>query len=306
MNDIYFYDFEFNLLCIEKNCISSMWSIKFDDVGTFEAVFPIDSDAVRTVLENDYVIAVQGVNQAIVTGKIISKKGTIYGRTLNWILGKRLATAQSFNSDGAEAVKKILDDAFYDVENFEMEDAESIGTVVVQVKNNISVLDAVKKCLDTLGVGHSVYADISNKKWVFKILTKNDTSIVMSEDIKNVYNVEYADDMQQMFTDGVYVDSSNVSQSITSDKTGIYRWVCYIDKETVYEAKEELAKKKRTVESRAMTRDFDYPTHFKLGDKVKIRKSCAGFEKLTDVYICGVNIWYDASVYGSEPVFKEI
>ncbi len=306
MNDIYFYDFDFNLLCIEKNCISSMWSIKYDDVGTFEAVFPVESDGIRCVLNNDYVIAVQGANQAIVTGKIISQKGTIYGKTLNWILTKRLAPTRSLNSDGAEAVKIIIDNAFSDVENFETEDSENIGTVEVQVKNNISALEAVKRCLDPLGAGHCVFADVSNKKWVFKILTKSDTAIVMSEDIKNVYNVEYVDDMQNLFTDCVYDDKSDVSHDVTSDKTGIYRWVCYIDKETEYEAKDELSKKQRTTESRAMTRDFDYPEKFKLGDKVKIRKSCAGFEKLCDVYIYGVNIWYDASVYGSEPVFKEL
>ena len=306
MNDIYFYDFDFNLLYIEKNCISAMWSINFDDIGSFEAVFPLNSGAIKTVLENDYVIAVQGVNHAIVTGKIVSKKGVIYGKTLNWILGKRIVSPQSFNCECIDALKKIINDAFADVENFEMEETESIGTIEVEIKNHITALDAIKKCVNPLGAGYRVWADITNKKWILKILTKNDTDIVMSEDIRNVYNVEYADDLQEVFTDGVYVDENDVLNTIASDKTGIYKWVCYLDKDTEVDAKEELSKMKRTVESRAMTRNFDYPENFNLGDKVKIRKSGANWEKLSDVFIYGVNIWYDTSVYGSEPVFKEI
>lgn len=306
MNDIYFYDFDFNLLCIEKRCISSFWSIKYDDAGTFEAVFPTESDAVRTVLQNDYVIAVQGVNQAIITGKIISKKATIYGKTLNWILTKRIVTPMTFNADGSAIVKNIISSAFSDVKNFETEQMSGLGNANFELKSHTTAFDAVKKCLDPLEIGHSVYADIANKKWVFKVISKNDTSIVMSEDAKNVYNVEYADDMQNLFTDGVYVDEKKVSHSIASGKEGILRWECLLEGDTEADAKDELSKKKRTVESRAMTRDFEYPDAFKLGDKVKVRKSCAGFERLTDVYIYGVNLWYDTKVYGSEPVFKEL
>lgn len=306
MNDIYFYDFDFNLLCIEKNCITSVWSVKYDDIGTFEAVFPIESDAVRCVLNHDYVIAVQGVNQAIVTGKIISKKGTVYGRTPNWILTKRIVPSKVINTEITDALSDILTEAFSDVENFCVEKGGALGTGEVETKGYVTAFDMVNKCLKPFGAGHSVYADIPNKKWVFKILTQNETDIIMSEDLRNVYNVEYADDMQNMFTDCVYEDEGEISHDITSDKKGIYRWVCYVDKETEADAKEELSKKIRTAESRAMTRDFDYPYSFKLGDKVKIRKSASGIERLCDVYICGVNIWYDASVYGSEPVFKEL
>lgn len=306
MNDIYFYDFDFNLLCIEKNCISSTWSLKYDDVGTFEAVFPVESDAVKTVLKNDYVIAVQGVNQAIVTGKIISKKATIYGKTLNWILTKRIVAPKTFNADGSAMVKDIIDEAFSDVENFETEEMSGIGDVNLELKSHTTALDVVKRCLDPLNFGHRVYADIVNKKWIFGIITQSDTDIIMSEDLKNVYNVEYADDMQNLFTDGVYVDENKASRTITSGKEGIYRWECLLEGETEDDAKDELSKKKRKAESRAMTRDFEYPGAFKLGDKVKVRKSCAGFERLTDVYIYGVNLWYDTKVYGSEPVFKEL
>ena len=187
-----------------------------------------------------------------------------------------------------------------------MEESSSIGTTELEIKNNITVLEAIGKCLKPFGVGHSVWADISGRKWIFKFITKNDTDIVMSEDVKNVYNVEYADDLQSVFTDGVYVDKDGVSHTISSDKTGIYKWVCYLDKDNETDAREELLKKKRTIETRAMTRNFEYPDSFKIGDKVKIRKSGANWEKLTDAYVYGVNIWHDTSVYGSEPVFKEI
>ena len=306
MNDIYFYDFEFNLLCIEKHCISSAWTINFNDTGSFEAVFPLESEAIKTVMNHNYIIAVQGVNQAIITGKIISKKGTVYGKTLNWILTKRLVNPNTFSKDAYNNVKDILTEAFSDVENFEVASHDAIGENETTLSNRTNALEAVKRCLGELGIGHRVSIDLSKKKWVFEILTKKDTDIIMSEDIKNVYDVEYSWDIQNLFTDGVYTDENKQEHTIASESEGIYKWICDLDSETEQDAKHEMYDKQANMHSRAMTRDFEYRKNFELGDKVKIRKTGCNWEVLTDAYICGVNIWHEANIYGCEPIFEEI
>ncbi len=306
MTDIYLYDFEFNLLCVEKHCISSYWSENYDDLGSFEAVFPLNSSAIETIMNHRYVIAVQGVNQAIVTGKIISKKGTIYGKSLNWILTKRLINPNTFSKDAYENAKDIINEAFSDVENFEVKNHDSIGEKEFTLSKRTNALEAIKKCLNEVGMGHRISINFPEKKWVFEIISKSETQIVMSEDTKNAYNVEYAEDIQNLFTDGIYTDEDDESHDITSEMEGIYKWTCDLSSKTEEDAKFELTDKKINTQSRAMTREFEYQKDFKLGDKVKIRKTNGNWENLIDAYIYGVNIWYDADIYGCEPIFKEI
>ena len=90
MKDIRIYDFEFNLLCIMPDIISSQWHILYNSVGTYEGVFRLRDNISDIILSNRYLIITQGDYQAICTGKIVKDTLTVCGRTVNWILTKRV------------------------------------------------------------------------------------------------------------------------------------------------------------------------------------------------------------------------
>ena len=59
MEDIRVYDFEFHLLHIEHNFISANWSLKYNNIGTFEGHFPLKSGIVPVIMNNRYLVIIQ-------------------------------------------------------------------------------------------------------------------------------------------------------------------------------------------------------------------------------------------------------
>ena len=51
MEDLRFYDFEFNLLCIAPDVCDVCWELKFNGIGTFEAGI-IPDDEINNVIMN--------------------------------------------------------------------------------------------------------------------------------------------------------------------------------------------------------------------------------------------------------------
>ena len=90
MKDIRFYDFDFNLVYIISDWISLNWELKYNGVGTFELQLPPLSGIIQFLEEQEHLVAVQGDRQAIITGRRLEDDITIYGRTPNWLLTKRL------------------------------------------------------------------------------------------------------------------------------------------------------------------------------------------------------------------------
>ena len=86
MEDVRLYDFEFHLLHIEHDIVSSNWSFRENDTGTFELHFPIASRLTALAMNAPYLVAVQGEKQAIITGRQLAKEGVLYGKGCNWIL----------------------------------------------------------------------------------------------------------------------------------------------------------------------------------------------------------------------------
>ena len=52
MNDIRIYDFEFNLLSVMCDVISSQWRIQYNGIGNFEGHFKLKDDITRIILSN--------------------------------------------------------------------------------------------------------------------------------------------------------------------------------------------------------------------------------------------------------------
>ena len=132
ISDIRFFDFNFNLIHTENEFLSSNWTVYYNDIGTFEAHFDLNSDTLPIVMENDYLVAVQGGLSAIIVGKKVSDELIIYGRTCNWLLTKRIT--DSFDSTTA-TIDALLTEkvrqAFSDVTNFEIDTIPNLPTITV-------------------------------------------------------------------------------------------------------------------------------------------------------------------------------
>ena len=68
MEDLRFYDYEFNLRHIEPLAESVNWQMYYNGIGQFEAYFSYDSDVVALLTSEPYLVVVQGERQALITG----------------------------------------------------------------------------------------------------------------------------------------------------------------------------------------------------------------------------------------------
>lgn len=249
MEDIRIYDFEFNLLHIEHNIISSNWTINYNDIGTWEAHFDVGSGIVPFAMSNKYLVAVQGTKQAIITGVQANAEFVLYGRTVNWILSRRMIgkfTTSDYAildvKDVESIARWVMQKTFIpppsgegDINNFVL--GGIAGFTVKQLfwrntKNAVS--EVIKDCLDKDGGGHRVVFDIANKKWVFEVLKGRAEAlpIIISEANKNAYETEYTEDLQDFYTSGWYErtlddkgdwnGSTNAGPTLTNNIVGNY------------------------------------------------------------------------------------
>lgn len=210
MEDIRVYDFEFNLLHIEHFRISDNWSIYFNDIGTYEGHFSLQSDIVPIVLGNRYLVIVQGDKQAIVTGAQAGQTDfVVYGKTVNHILNSRVMlpfnTYREFDDSMTpeDVARWVLtstfiepDDPNDEVENFVL--APQIG-----IQQNTEgeeedegmwrqtahpVGDVVIDCMANANAGHRLTFDIPNKRWYFECLQGEELTISLAESERNIYD----------------------------------------------------------------------------------------------------------------------
>ena len=206
MEDIRFYDFEFNLLHIENFFISSNWSFYYSNIGQFEAHFDLDSDTVPIIMNHEYVVVVQGDKAAIVTGKMLAEDLAVFGRTCNWILTRR--TTPKFGHRMGTAVtlaRNILADAFGDIPNFIVEAGGPESKEIEFWRNTAHpTFEVVKDCLDNDKIGHEVLFDIQNKQWRFRMTRGVFRPLMVSESNRNAYETEYSGDLLDYYTGGWY------------------------------------------------------------------------------------------------------
>ncbi len=215
MEDVRIYDYEFNLLHIEHDIVSCNWTIYENAIGSFEMHFPLTSNLVSVIMQNRYLVAVQGKKQAIITGRQVNTEGILYGRTCNWLLS-RFCMHETFDTDALLSEGRIASSDAQTVCAYIMhtvmdglmvfeENAESVfGDVYMENKAVTPVSELVQNCLAKDGAGHEVWFDVKNKRWVFRLTKGKELPAILSEDNRNAYEITYTEDMQDYFTGGWY------------------------------------------------------------------------------------------------------
>lgn len=217
MEDIRIYDYEFNLLHIEHDIISCNMTLYENDIGSFELHFPTDSRLTGVMMAHQYLVAVQGDKQAIVTGRQLNSEGVLYGKSCNWLL-TRFCVAEDFDTDALKAdgildgtdaltvCRFLLKSALPDGADIAVEAAAELTPAEVHLENKgvTAVFDLIQECLRQAGLGHSLFFDVSGRRWVLRVTQGAALPLLLSEGNRNAYEVDYTEDMQNYVTGGRY------------------------------------------------------------------------------------------------------
>lgn len=306
---LFVYDFEFNLLLVETGIIKSRWVVYYNDVGTFEAHFPITSELTKIVSENPYLVVKQHGLSAIIVGKELGEELVLYGRTCNWLLSKRITPQMElstvYSGDAAADMVKV---AFSDVTNFAIGNVPTGSKVEFECMEN-ETLDSVCDCLKLSNLGHELCYNEKTKSWEFNVLEGIESELILSEAHRNAFGTKISSDILDMATCGVYdmkTDSGYISTKITGDsgKTGIYRWEAKLFGETENEAKISLEKLTEKNEISMSTNDILWKRDYNLGDMVRLQIIKGAYRTTERKRVSGVEITTRQGEYREQPIFE--
>jgi len=204
VSDIRFFDFNFKLLHTENEFLSSNWTVYYNDIGTFEAHFDLKSDTLPIVMENDYLVAVQGGLSAIIVGKKVSDELIIYGRTCNWLLTKRVTDAFDTTTAAIDTllntkVKKAFPEDYVVAED----GISNPPTIITSRDDKCETFSFVQESLQLANLGHELKFDPIEGKWFFKILKGNeDNPLVISTVNRNAYDISTESDLLNLCNEG--------------------------------------------------------------------------------------------------------
>ncbi len=305
------YDFEFNLLTAEHRILSSKWNIFHNEVGSFEAHLPLDSELIRVVTENKYLVAVQKGFSAIIVGKELRDELILYGRTCNWLLSKRITPeTAAVTGYAGEIAAGLVRKAFSDVKNFTI-DACAGSETEFECGEKLT-FNAVAECLKKADMGHEVCFDRTEKKWIFKTHCGRETDLVLSEAHRNAYETACALDILDLATCGRYSlyseEDGYVRTNIEGDisAVGIYRWETMLDGNTALEAEDDLRGKCERNEISIKVRDTEFGKDYALGDIVRVQVIKGAYRTTVKRRITGVQIYYAQGEYYEQPLLESV
>lgn len=318
MEDIYFYNFEFQLLHIEAEAISVNWRVYYNAVGQFEAHFSLDSEVLSLLGGAFYLVAVQGSRSAVITGWQAGNDLAVFGRTCNWLLSKRVVPAFEEKTGSAEEIARgLVEAAFSDTECFVTEKAQpvSAGSITFAQKEYGLLSEAVCSCLDLSQAGHEVVFDTKNKLWIYRDRRGSELSLMVSEANRNAADTEFASDCLEVCDSGWYKQLQEETESgetpepvwtlLNDGKTqGIYQWECILSGGTQEEAGRELAKMVRNEQGTVNAVGLIWNKDYKLGDIVRVQIKKGNFFQTIRMRITGVHLWYEEGQCGEQPMME--
>lgn len=328
MDDIRIYDMDFNLLLIENKIISSNWSVYFNSVGSFEIHLFLDAEAAETILNNlDYSknkipVITQGDLQGVVTGIRIADDFTVYGKTCNWFLSRKIVP--KFKStdyfevcNPEELARKLVSDAFLKQENFVLGEKIGLSNIENFWRNTYNPLsEVVQDLLLTKNAGHNVCFDVKNKRWVFDIIPANEPQTILSEANKNAFNTEYTYNINDCFSSCWYEQEQDFVEGEFPDpiwtkldkeeKKGIFEFECISYATVESEAKSFLDTKTKESEIISEISGLKVGEDYKLGDILRVQ-FCKGNILRTEIkQISGLNLGWEEGNETKQVILKSI
>ncbi len=339
MRDIRVYDFEFNFLCIMTDVVYSSWRILYNGVGTYEGHFRLRDEVSDIILMNKYIVITQGDLQAICTGRIVDNELTVSGRTVNWILTKRVRppfkTSEIFGEyqDPETILLYCLKKGFTEPPNIDSSGSETTGINAGRAVSNfviptplgaqkmtthfwrISANDTETLCADLclkLNRGHRVVFDVESKCWRFEFIEPKRNEILIAKEAKTAYDFEYRSDIQEEAAGGWYPKYDSEAEENSrwcyikqGNKSGIYDWDCVLNGTSESEAFAELSKKTDTKNIRARLRNLKFGIDYDIGDILPVYYRYGNVSETEYYLVDGVDIKMSVGENYEEPILKK-
>lgn len=298
-----FYNFDFELLYAEPKVKSVTWTLYYNQIGTFEAHFPLCSDLTEITAENRYIAVRDGKKTAIITGREVNDELVLYGRTANWILEKRIAPkTESITDDAGIICSNLVENVFSDVSDFSVNPPTESTQITAERTSLITVYDAVKGYLSQAELGHKVDFDTENKRWIFSVIKGREIPLLISESNKNACDTSVCEDILD-FADCAYFGDDGY---IEGEKEGIYRWETVISAETETEARALLSEKKINNEVTLKLRNLKFGEDYSLGDTLRIQITKGKWRTTLKKIISEVRLFTKDGFLEEVPIFSEI
>ncbi|MCR4718357.1 MAG: siphovirus ReqiPepy6 Gp37-like family protein [Firmicutes bacterium] len=296
------YNFEFELIYIEQKVKSTSWTIYYNGIGTFETHLPLNSGLLEVTSQNKYLVICEDDKAAILTGREIGDELVLYGRTANWILGKRIAPkTESITEQAGTICNNLVGNAFSDVQNFAVTEPCQTESVTVERSTFKPVLNSVSECLALCGAGHSVNFDTTQKKWIFKVYKGTELPLLISEANKNAYDTSASYDILDLADCGYYGENGYLQ----GQNSGIYRWETVLSGESADEAAISLKEKKENAQLSLKMRGLELGKDYNIGDIVRIQIIKEDWRITEKKLISGVRILKKGGFSEEIPIFYE-
>ncbi len=307
---IQFYDFDFNLLHIQTKVSNITWDIKYNEFGTMQLTLPLSAKILDIIINNKYLVLCHNNLSAIIIGADIQNQITLYGRTCNWILTKRITKKfNNINDTAANIARKCVSEAFSDVANFTLDEFINADSYIdYSLSDNKTTYDVVCDCLNTQNFGHYVNFDYKNKCWSFGISSGRELSLIISEANKNAYDTKWTQDILDMSNCGYFNNSADAFTYVSDENTltGIYRWEGILNGENEKEALNDLMKKKMIVDMSLCTKKIQYGKDYNLGDIINLQIVKNDFKRAVKKRINGIKIVFENGNHTEQPTFEEV
>lgn len=339
------YDFDYNLLAETEHAFSSEWDLKFNDIGSFEGSFDINSDFTGIFAENRNLILCEDDNQAICVGRKISDKLTVYGRTPEWLLSKRVVlpfkTSEIFGTDtytDPETIILYLLNAAYKEPKTISEDGmvsteinsaavcedfiipEPIGAEKLTRhfwRNSANSLsDVIKDLCDLWGCGYKLRFNHKDRCWDFSFVFGESRDVVISKSLKNAYDMSLNDSILDAAQSGIFkLYSSEEEEALaygyisneSADGTGMLYW------ESVLASASGLSEAEKLIKECAEDKTVDceikgteYGKDYSLGDEMRVQFEAGPFRTTLRFKVTGVSIICSSSGKSIKPVFSAL
>lgn len=199
MQDLIFYDFDFNRLLDVSKFISVNFTLNYCGFGSFEAHFPKTENAIASMLDNNtYLLCVQGENQAIITGWRIEEDIALFGKTPEWLMTKRGLDIFSHTSAYPTVIANQI--VSHSMGDFVTVSApQALGTLCEYSTSEVhTVHDAVCQVLNKDSLGFTLRGSITDKSFVFRTYQGVNLSVMVSPSNRSAHSMVYTKELQDL------------------------------------------------------------------------------------------------------------
>ncbi|MDO4618444.1 MAG: hypothetical protein Q4B31_02860 [Clostridia bacterium] len=338
------YDFNYNLIAECEHSLFSEWDLKLNGIGSFEGRFSINTEFSKEILSHKFLIITEEENQAVIVSKRISDIVTVYGKTPEWLLSKRMVlpfkTSEIFSGEfktpeeiliyllnkAYKEPKKITDTG--EEEAYINQNAVCNDFIIPEPcydkkltrhfwRNTVNPLsDVICDLCDLMDAGYKLKFEPENRCWRFELVFPKEKNTIFSKSLKNCFDMTFKDSLLD-FSGGGYFEiysSDETEESsyayiedIESQGEGMLYWErSFLSASGRSEAENMLLKSKSDETVNFELLGLNYGIDYNLGDVFGVQFEAGDYKNATKRKVIGVSIINSSAEKSIKPVLKEI